>query len=130
MSDSVLSFRVRVDHGCLLVRDMQGDDDVSDWDPGSSNWYKSGSSVIFGVLPASEGWIECEVWKSRPHHLLPIRLFAEKIESPSGWLVIHDPNEHVRMAFRGSLGSTRVSALVDNRDFASKVQIVIGDDIE
>lgn len=120
MSGSVLSFRTRVDHGCLVVRDMQGDDDVSDWDPSSSNPYKSGSSAIFGVLSASEGWIECEVWKTRPDHLLPIRLFAEEITSPSGWLVVHDPNEHVRMTFRGIPGSARVSVLVDDREFAAK----------
>jgi hypothetical protein len=119
-----------VEHGCLVVRDTQGEDDLSDWDPASSNWYLSGSSVIFGVLPASEGRVECEVWRTRPDPPLPVRLFAEEIPSPSGRLVVHDPNGQVRMTFRGSPGSALVIALGEDRDFASKVQLVIGDALD
>jgi hypothetical protein len=125
MDGPVISFRAKVDHGCLVLRDVQGDDDISEWDPSSAKWYRSGNSIVFGVLPGSEGWVECEVWKSPPVAPLPISLFVDEILSQSGWLVIHDPNEHVRMQFRGPRGLVKTSVRVDDADFASEVQIIV-----
>jgi hypothetical protein len=125
MDNLVLSFHAKVEHGCLVVRDLQSGDDVSDWDPSSETWYKSGSSIIFAVLPESEGWVDCEVWKASPVTPLPISLFIEEMPNESGRLVLHDPNERVRMQFRGVRGGVRISALVDDRDFASKVQLIV-----
>jgi len=121
----ILSFHTKVEHGCLLVRDLQSGDDISDWDPSSQNWFKSGSAIIFAVLPESDGWVDCEVWKAPPVSALPISLFAEEIPNESGRLVLHDPNERVRMQFRGMRGRVRISVLVDDRRFASKVQLIV-----
>lgn len=125
MTNLILSFQTKVEHGCLVVRATEAEDDLSDWDPRVENWYKSGNSVIFGVLPATEGLIECDVWSESPAQKLPTELFSETIQSESGLLVIHDPNNYAQMQFRGTAGTTRISALVDDRDFPSHIQILI-----
>ncbi|WP_133740871.1 hypothetical protein [Actinorugispora endophytica] len=125
MDNALISFRVKVEHGCFIVRDAQGEEDVSEWDPTSENWYRSGSSVIFGVLPGSEGWVECEIWNKRPAVPLPINLISEEILPNSGWMVVHDPSEHVWMKFRGAPDSVRISVLVNDFNFASKIQIIV-----
>lgn len=125
MDGFVLSFRAKMDHGCLVLRDAQGDDDISDWDPSIANWYTVGSSIVFGVLPGAEGPIECEVWKATPVEPLAISLFVDEIPCDSGWIVLHDPNEYVRMQFRGLRGRVKVSVLVDDAEFASKIQVVV-----
>lgn len=125
MDNLLLSFHAKVGHGCLVIRDLNSEDDVSDWDPASENWYNSGSSIIFAVLPESEGWVDCEVWKTPPINPLPISLFIEEISDESGQLALHDPNERVCMKFRGVRGRVIISALVDDRNFASKVQLIV-----
>jgi hypothetical protein len=125
MDNLVISFHAKMEHGCLVVRDLRSGDDVSEWDPSSKHWYNAGSSIIFAVLPESEGWVDCEVWKALPESPLPISLFIEEISNESGRLVLHDPSERVRMQFRGVRGRVKISALVDDRDFATKVQLIV-----
>lgn len=121
----VVSFTAKIQHGCLILRDVRSDADVSDWDPTSSNWYQEGDSLIFGVQHSIEGPVACEVWKSVPPAVLPANLFEVSLPCPSGWLVLHDPNEHARMQFRGFRGSAICSALVDDPHSPSKVQILL-----
>jgi hypothetical protein len=125
MANMILSFRAKVEHGCLVVRAVEAEDDLTDWDPRVENWYKSGSSMIFGVLPAAEGPIEVEVWDQIPAQALPIELFSDVISPKSGILVIHDPNEDVQMRFRSAVGNARLSALVDDATFPSRVQLIV-----
>jgi len=129
MGDSLLSFRVKVDHGCLVIGDAEGEDDMTDWDPSSTNWHKEESSIIFAVLPASEGWVTCEIWRQVPEEVLPIQLFDEVIRSDVGRLTVHDPNEDVRIRVRVKGEQVRVVALVDDPSFASKVQLILRDAI-
>lgn len=121
----VVAFLAKIDHGCLILRDAGSDDDVSDWDPASSSWYREGSSLIFGVQASVDGPVECEVWKSTPHAVLPANLFEVSLLCPSGWLVLHDPNEYARMQFAGFRGSVICSVMVDDPQFPSKVQILL-----
>ncbi|MEX3103602.1 MULTISPECIES: hypothetical protein [unclassified Streptomyces] len=122
----VVAFLAKIEHGCLILRDAESDDDVTDWDPESSNWYREGSSLIFGVQASVDGPVECEVWKSTPPAVLPVNLFEVSLPCPSGWLVLHDPNEHARMQFAGFRGSVLCSVMVDDSRFPSKVQIFLG----
>lgn len=122
---SLLSFRAKVHHGCLIIRDSQAEDDISDWDPSASIWHKSGNSIIFGVLHGSSGWVEVEVWEEPPADFLAISLFTEVLVSKFGRLVIHDPSDDIQMKFRVGRGPVRISAYVDDRDFASRVQLVV-----
>ncbi|WHT16039.1 hypothetical protein N8J89_23205 [Crossiella sp. CA-258035] len=102
---------------------MSGMDDVSDWEPAEANWYKVGSSIIFAVLHGSEGWLDCEVWRGEPTSPLPLQMFDEELLLDTGWLAVHDPNENVQMKLRCRAGRIRIKALVDDLDFASKVQL-------
>lgn len=121
----VVSFLAKIEHGCLILRDAGSEDDVSGWDPASSSWYREGSSLIFGVQPSVDGPVECEVWKSAPPVVLPVNLFEVSLPCPSGWLVLHDPNEYTRMQFTGFRGSVICSVTVDDPQFPSKVQILL-----
>lgn len=125
MANLILSFRTKVEHGCLLVRAVEADDDLTSWDPRAENWHKSGSSVIFGVLPAVEGPIEVEVWDQSPVQPLPIELFSQTLSPKSGVMVVHDPNEDVQMRFRSAAGNVSVCALVDDATFPARIQLVI-----
>lgn len=124
MAGSVLSFRAKVDHGCLIVRDVGAEDDLTDWDPAEANWHRSGNSVIFGVMPGSEGPVECEVFDEQPAEALPVVLARLEISSPSRRLVVHDPNEAVQLEFQAGASNVELILLVDDVDFASQVQIV------
>lgn len=121
----MVSFLAKMEHGCLILRDAGSDDDVSDWDPTSSSWYREGSSIIFGVQASVDGPVECEVWKSAPLAVLPVDLFEISLPCPSGWLVLHDPNEYTRMQFMGFRDSVICSVMVDDPQFPSKVQILL-----
>jgi hypothetical protein len=118
---------VRTDHGSLIIGDSENADDLSEWDPVESPWYSGRQSIIFGVLPASEGWVECEIWNGVPEAPLPYRLFEVAIVVDSGWLVLHDPNEDARIRFRRKRGTVTISALVDDLAFASRVQLSLTD---
>jgi hypothetical protein len=121
----VVAFLAKIGHGCLILRDAGSDDDVSDWDPASSSWYREGSSLIFGVQASVDGPVECEVWKSAPPAMLPANLFEVSLPCPSGWLALHDPNDYARMQFVGFRGSVICSVMVDDPQFPSKVQILL-----
>lgn len=125
VASPVASFRAKIEHGCLILQDVSSENDVADWDPATSNWYREGSSIIFGVRPGVDGPVECEVWTSSPPAVLPVKLFEDELPCPSGWLVIHDPNEHVRMQFRGIRGSMHSSVMVDDAQFPSRVQVIL-----
>lgn len=127
MNDSALSFRAKIEHGCLMIEDVESDDDLSEWDPSSTNWHKEESSIIFSVLPASEGWVMCEIWQQAPEQAMPVQLFDEVIRSDAGRLMVHDPNDDVRIRFRVNGEQVRVVALADEADFASTVQLILGD---
>ncbi|MFD7308030.1 hypothetical protein [Promicromonospora sp. NPDC059942] len=127
-SGPVVAFLAKIEHGCLILRDARSDDDVSDWDPTSSNWHQEGSSVIFGVQASVDGPVECEVWRSDPPTALSVNLLETALPCPSGWLALHDPNEHVRMQFVGFPESALCSVMVDDLQFPSKVQIVLRGD--
>ena len=126
-SSPMVSFLAKIEHGCLILRDAGGDDDVSDWDPASSRWYREGSSLIFGVQASVDGPVECQVWKSAPAAALPAKLFEVTLPCPSGWLVLHDPNDYVRMQFPAFRDSVFCSAMVDDPQFPSKVQILLSE---
>ncbi|MFI2613904.1 hypothetical protein [Streptomyces sp. NPDC018584] len=121
----LVAFQAKIEHGCLILRDAESGDDVSDWDPASSSWYREGSSLIFGVQAGVDGPVECEVWKTDPPAVLPAKLFEVSLPSPSGWLVLHDPNEYTRMRFAGFRGSVICSVMVDDPPFPSKVQVLL-----
>lgn len=125
-----VSFLAKVEHGCLILRDAVSEDDVTGWDPEASHWHRAGSSLIFGVQASVDGPVECEVWKSVPPTKLPAMLFEGRLSCPSGWLVLHDPNEYVRMQFVGTRGPLLCSVSVDDLQFPSKVQIMLGRDEE
>jgi hypothetical protein len=121
----VVSFSAKIEHGCLILRDAGGEDDVSDWDPASSRWYQEGSSLIFGVQGSVDGPVECEVWKTDPPEVLKANLFEATLPCPSGWLVLHDPNDYVRMQFWAFRDFVSCSVTVDDLQFPSKVQILL-----
>ncbi|MEU7948336.1 hypothetical protein AB0C50_26930 [Micromonospora taraxaci] len=121
----VVAFLAKIEHGCLLLEDAGSDDDISDWDPAASSWYQDGSSIIFSVRPSIVGPVECEVWKSTPRTALPSALFETLLPCPSGRLVLHDPNNHARMQFRGFRGSVICLVMADDPQFPSKVQILL-----
>ena len=125
VNSAVVAFLAKVEHGCLILRDAGSEDDVSDWDPASSSWYREASSIIFTVQASVDGPVQCEVWKSAPPEVLPVNLFDTSLPCPSGWLVLHDPNDHVRMQFVGLRGSVICSVLVDDAQFPSRVQILL-----
>ncbi|WIX85606.1 hypothetical protein [Amycolatopsis sp. DG1A-15b] len=120
----MLSFQSKVDHGCLIVRDVGAEDDLTDWDPADANWYRSGNSIIFGVMPGVEGPVQCAVFDECPEPALPVVLARQEISAPSRRLVVHDPNETVRFEFRVQAEVVELLLLVDDGDFASRVQIV------
>ncbi|WP_282204267.1 hypothetical protein [Kitasatospora fiedleri] len=122
----LVAFLAKIEHGCLILRDAGSDSDVSGWDPTSSSWYREGSSLIFSVQPGVDGPVECEVWKSASPVMLPEKLFEASLPCPSGWLVLHDANDHVRMQFLGLRDSVICSVMVDDPQFPSKVQILLG----
>ncbi|MGW0522961.1 hypothetical protein [Crossiella sp. NPDC003009] len=125
MARPEMSFNAQAGHGCLIVRDKSSEGDVSGWDPAEANWYKAGSSIIFAVLHGSEGWIDCEIWREEPTSPLPVQMFDEELVLDTGQLVVHDPNESVQMALRCRVGRIRVMVLVDDLDFASKIQLCV-----
>jgi hypothetical protein len=127
VNSPVVAFLAKIAHGCLILRDATSEDDVSDWDPESSSWYREGSSLIFGVQAGVDGPVECEVWKSDPPETLPANLFEVSLPCPSGWLVLHDPNEYARMQFAAFRESVLCSVMVDDLCFPAKVQIVLKD---
>ncbi|MFE9745365.1 hypothetical protein ACFYOT_10705 [Saccharothrix saharensis] len=120
----------KIEHGCLILRDVGSDDDVTDWDPVSSNWYQEGSTLIFEVQAGVDGPVECEVWKSTPLEVLSANLFEASLPCPSGWLVLHDPNGYARMQFTGLRDSVFCSVMVDDLQFPSKVQILLREEGE
>ncbi|MCW5253780.1 hypothetical protein [Streptomyces sp. SHP 1-2] len=124
-SSPLVAFFAKIEHGCLILRDAGSDDDVSDWDPASSSWYREGSALIFGVQASVDGPVECEVWKSNPPVTLPVNLFEVSLPCPSGWLVLHDPNEYTKLRFAGFRGSVICLTMVDDPKFPSKVQIFL-----
>ena len=124
-SSPLVAFLAKIEHGCLILRDAGSDDDVSDWDPRSSSWYREGSSLIFSVQAGVDGPVECEVWKPAPPTVLPARLFEASLPCSSGWLVLHDANDYVRMQFLGFRDSVICSVMVDDPQFPSKVQILL-----
>lgn len=121
----MVAFLAGIEHGCLILRDVGSDDEVGDWDPASNSWYQEGSSLIFGVQAGVDGPVECQIWKSTPPVVLPVNLLEVSLLCPSGWLVLHDPNEHARMQFTGFRGSVTCSVMVDDPQFPSKVQILL-----
>ena|SRR5690349_9328058 len=121
----VISFLAKIEHGCLILEDAGSDDDISDWDPAASSWYQEGSSIIFSVRPSIVGPVECEVWKSIPSAAVSLTFFETLLPCPSGRLVLHDPNNHARMQFRGFRGSVICSVMVDDLRLPSKVQILL-----
>lgn len=121
----VVAFLAKIQHGCLILRDAASEDDVADWDPRSTSWYREGSSLIFAVQAGVDGPVHCEVWKSAPPAKLPAKLFETTLPCPSAWLVVHDPNDHARMRFLGFRGSVVCSVFVDDPQFPSEVQIVL-----
>lgn len=129
-ADREVAFLAKIEHGCLILRDAGSDDDVSDWDPVSSSWYRDGSSLIFGVQASVDGPVECEVWKSDPSEVLPVNLFEVSLPCPSGWLVLCDPNEYARMQFAAFRGSVICSAMVNDPQFPSKVQILLREEVK
>jgi hypothetical protein len=124
----VVAFLAKIEHGCLILRDTASDDDVSDWDPESSSWYQEGSSLIFGVQAGVDGPVECEVWKSDPPETLPASLVEVSLPCPSGWLVLHDPNEYTRLQFAAFREFVLCSVMVDDLQFPSKVQILLSNE--
>jgi hypothetical protein len=124
-SDPAVAFLAKVEHGCLILRDVESGDDISEWDPESSNWHKEGSSLIFGVQASVDGPVRCEVWKSHPPGVLPAQLLETTLPCPSGWLVLHDSNDYVRLQFAGVRGSVQCSVMVDDVQFPSEVQILL-----
>lgn len=116
-----VAFLARIEHGCLILRDALSDDDVSEWEPQSSMWHREGSALIFGVQPSVDGAVECEVWKATPPAELPVTLLEVSLPCPSGWLVLHDPNEHVRMQFGAFRDPVTCAVTVDDPQFPSRV---------
>jgi hypothetical protein len=57
--------------------------------------------------------------------MLPETLLEASLPCPSGWLVLHDPNDHARMQFAGFRGAVICSVMVDDPQFPSTVQIVL-----
>ncbi|CAM5744208.1 hypothetical protein SAFG77S_02551 [Streptomyces afghaniensis] len=124
-SGPAVAFLAKVEHGCLILRDVGSGDDISEWDPESNSWHKEGASLIFGVQASVDGPVRCEVWKSPPPAVLPARLLKASLPCPSGWLVLHDPNDYVRFQFAGVRGSVQCSVMVDDVQFPSEVQILL-----
>ncbi|GAB3213531.1 hypothetical protein GCM10027294_45880 [Marinactinospora endophytica] len=124
-SSPSVAFLAKIEHGCLILQDAGSDDDVSDWDPTSSSWYREGGSLIFSVQAGVDGPVECEVWKSAPLTVLPAKLFEASLPCSSGWLVLRDANDYVRMQFLGFRDSVICSVMVDDPQFPSKVQILL-----
>ncbi|MEU4247002.1 hypothetical protein AB0F15_06285 [Amycolatopsis sp. NPDC026612] len=106
------------------MRDVGAEDDLTGWEPADANWYRSGNSIIFGVMPGAEGSVECAVFDEQPEPALPVVLARQEISAPSRRLVVHDPNETVRFEFRVRAEVVALLLLVDDGDFASRVQIV------
>lgn len=129
-SGLLVAFLAKIEHGCLILRDARSDDDVSDWDPTSSSWYREGGSLIFSVRAGVDGPVECEVWQSAPPRTLPTSLFETSLLCSSGWLVLHDANEYVRLQFMGLRDSVNCSVMTDDPQFPSKVQILLSVDGE
>ncbi|MDI6516181.1 hypothetical protein QMA61_08260 [Streptomyces coelicoflavus] len=127
-SGPLVAFLAKIEHGCLILQDARSEDDVSDWDPTSSSWYREGGSLIFSVQAGVDGPVECEVWKSPPSTMLPANLFETSLLCSSGWLVLHDANDYVRMQFMGFRDAVKCSVMVDDPQFPSKVQILLGVD--
>ncbi|QVJ02632.1 hypothetical protein KGD82_09810 [Nocardiopsis eucommiae] len=125
----MVAFFAKIEHGCLILRDSVSDDDISDWDPELSGWHQEGSSIIFGVQASVDGPVECEVWKSAPAVALPVKILEASLSCSSGWLVVHDPSEHVRMQFGGIRELENCSVMVDDAQFPARVQILLSDDL-
>ncbi|GAA2521102.1 hypothetical protein [Winogradskya humida] len=125
MADLLVSFKAKISHGALLVRDLTAEDDISDWDADSSNWYQEGNSVIFGVAPAVDGLVEVEVWKGSPPSKLDNAIFETELQDAGPWLVVHDSEERVRMEFRSGRGAVSLRALGDDLINPSRVQIIV-----
>lgn len=129
-SGLLIAFLAKIEHGCLILRDARSDDDVSDWDPASSSWYRAGGSLIFSVQASVDGPVECEVWQSAPSRMLPTSLFETSLLCSSGWLVLHDANDYVHMQFMRFRDSVKCSVMADDPQFPSKVQILLSADGE
>ena len=120
-----VAFLAKVEHGCLILRDVGSDGDVSEWDPESNAWYADGGSLIFGVQAGVDGPVKCEVWKSQPPAMLPAKLLEVTLPCPSGWLVLQDPNEYVKLQFAGARGAVLCSVRVDDLQVPAEVQILL-----
>ncbi|WP_156038250.1 hypothetical protein [Actinoalloteichus caeruleus] len=121
----IASFIAYIEHGCLILQDVASDGDISDWDPNEANWHQDESSIIFSVMPSVVNPVSCEVWRSTPPTILPLTLFETELPCPHGMLVVHDPNEHVKVAFYEENKVTHCSVRVDDAQNASYVQIII-----
>jgi hypothetical protein len=118
------AFEVAAAHGCLLVRDSESDGDISGWDPAGQPWFVDRGSAIFAVQHGGDGMVRCEVWRDGVEEELPHELLTADFEI-TGALRVGDPEEVAILVLPWVRGRRAVRVLVDDRDWPTRVQVVV-----
>ncbi|MDT0382075.1 hypothetical protein RM572_25265 [Streptomyces sp. DSM 42041] len=105
-----------------MLRGIEAEFYHSDWDPDLTPVDVGNDSIMLAARFMVEGLVTVKIWKGKLETRLPYTIHAGILSHPRKVLVIHDPNEEVRMEFRGE-GAVRVA--VDDVDLAERVDIVL-----
>ena len=81
-------------------------------------------SAIFGVRPATEGMVRCEVWREAAEDELPHEVFSVDF-AIDGALHVGDPSGFAAIELPDVRGERSVRVLVNDPDWPSKVQVVV-----
>jgi hypothetical protein len=123
MGERIRALTAPVEHGCAILRDSESKA-THEFDP-SRRISEIDNSVMFVVQPEVDGEVHFDIWRGEPEENLPEVLFDGEIALTYGRMVLSDPNEDFRISVPGLGHGGRVGILVDDLDYAERVQIVL-----
>ncbi|NUT96227.1 MAG: hypothetical protein HOY78_29790 [Saccharothrix sp.] len=115
----------------LLIEDPESGATHDEWDPATEHVHHDHGSLYVAVQHAVDGPVTVTAYRHRaPAGEVDglIEVFAGEVDSPSGTMTAHDPNDSAVLILPAKQGVNRLTVFVDHVDWAARVVVVVGTD--
>lgn len=118
-------FKVFIHHGSIYVGDSRSRTMHLEWDPGATHIDVKPDSVAFAVQASVDGPVSVEVWHGTISRELAHEYFNGELSTPSGHILIADPNQDIMMVVPANQGTTRTRIFANELKNAQEIQILV-----
>lgn len=123
------SFTTFFDHGLLMIEEFESTSVHDGWDAATEYAHFDGDSLYLAVQSVVDGPVAVAAYRDgAPNSETQgmVDAFSGELESRVGRLRIHDSDDKLVLTVAGRHGRNRLTVLVDELNWATRVIIVIG----